>query len=468
MSVYVDDFKCAGNAKALPVIWKELSEHMELEAPVKMHENVYLGCEQRAVEIPQEMVEEKRAFFNRVCAVEETESPARGNPTPPAQGNLTPQARGNPQQKKSAKTASSMPCKCDDSVRGYEYRMRGHAEQCVERYLELSGKKIDTLKPVATPCIDDHLFGPDDFIEKGHLSPVAARIVLKALYLARIGRPELLWAVNSLAREVTKWTVACDKRLHRLISYIHHRKEHVMTCFVGDKPEDCYLVLFSDASFAGDLKDSKSTSGGYLCLVGPKTFVPITWMCKKQGAVSHSSSEAEVIALDACTRMEGVPALMFWDLVIDVFSDSPESKPRKEPARGNSTQIDPRSAFNVDFVPPSLEFSSGRAKLILLEDNDAVVKMTLKRRSPNMRHVARTHRVDLDWLWDRINDDPGIRIKFVGTKEQIADIFTKGSFTEAQWRALCKLAQIGPSYASKPANAAADLIKASNSGVLCC
>ena len=81
------------------------------------------------------------------------------------------------------------------------------------------------------------------------------------------------------------------------------------------------MALFSDASFAGDLKDSKSTSGGYLCLVGPNTFVPITWLCKKQATVSHSSSEAEVIALDTCVRMEDIPALMLWDLVIDVFSD---------------------------------------------------------------------------------------------------------------------------------------------------
>ncbi len=64
--------------------------------------------------------------------------------------------------------------------------MIGHAEQCVERYCELSGKKVDSLKKVATPCMDDHLMPPEDFVTKGALSPVAARIVLKALYLARI------------------------------------------------------------------------------------------------------------------------------------------------------------------------------------------------------------------------------------------------------------------------------------------
>ena len=70
-------------------------------------------------------------------------------------------------------------------------------------------------------------------------------------------------------------------------------------------------------------------------------------------------------------------------------------------------------------------------------------KQTIKGRSPNMRHVSRTHRVDLDWLWERIREDPGIYIKDVGTKEQIADVFTKRSFLSDQWSKLCRLAQIG-------------------------
>ena len=82
-----------------------------------------------------------------------------------------------------------------------------------------------------------------------------------------------------LAREVTRWTVACDRRLHRLICCMHQTAESAQVCFVGDAPGDCWLALFSDASFAGDLRDSKSTSGGILCLVGPNTFVPINWVC---------------------------------------------------------------------------------------------------------------------------------------------------------------------------------------------
>ena len=134
-----------------------------------------------------------------------------------------------------------------------------------------------------------------------------------------------MWAVNMLAQEFTRWTAACDRRLHRLISWMHHSSDHMQIWYVGDKPSDCNLVLFSDASFAGDIKGSKSISGGVLCLVGPNTYVPINWLCKKQTAVSHSTSESEVIALDAGVRMEGLPALILWNLVIEVFEPRAKS-----------------------------------------------------------------------------------------------------------------------------------------------
>ena len=68
----------------------------------------------------------------------------------------------------------------------------------------------------------------------GELSKVCSQIVLKCLYLARIGRPDILWPVNKLARSITKWTKACDKRLNRLISYIHHTCEYKQYCYVGN------------------------------------------------------------------------------------------------------------------------------------------------------------------------------------------------------------------------------------------
>ena len=36
------------------------------------------------------------------------------------------------------------------------------------------------------------------------------------------------------------------------------------------------------------------------------TFVPISWMCKKQTSVSHSSTESEIVSLDTGLRLDGL------------------------------------------------------------------------------------------------------------------------------------------------------------------
>ena len=59
-----------------------------------------------------------------------------------------------------------------------------------------------------------------------------------------------------------------------------------------------------------------------------------------------------------------------------------------------------------------------------------------------MRHVSRTHTVALDWLFDRINLDPKIQIKYIDTKNQLADILTKGKFTRDEWNHLLCLFHI--------------------------
>ena len=95
-------------------------------------------------------------------------------------------------------------------------------------------------------------------------------------------------------------------RLARLISYIHHTSNYKQHCHVGNQAIDCKLGFFQDASFAGHLTDSKSVSGGVLCIFGSPTFVPASWACKQQTAVSHSSTEAELVSHDAGLGSERV------------------------------------------------------------------------------------------------------------------------------------------------------------------
>ena len=102
------------------------------------------------------------------------------------------------------------------------------------------------------------------------------------------------------------------------------------------------------------------------------------------------------------------------------------------------------SLFDVDSVPPTYPMSSGAVKIVIFEDNESVIKMVVKGRSPALGHVSRTHRVDLDWLFERCRVDPSIRIRFVPTKAQLAEMLTKGSFTASTWGDQCRLWEIGP------------------------
>ena len=77
---------------------------------------------------------------------------------------------------------------------------------------------------------------------------------------------------------------------------------------------------------------------------------------------------------------------------------------------------------NVDIVSSNVHCFRKNALFFIFEDNEAVVKIIMIGRSCTMRHVSRTHRVALDWLFDRIKLGPKIQIKYIDTKNQLADI----------------------------------------------
>ena len=235
--------------------------------------------------------------------------------------------------------------------------------------------------------------------------------------VTQMGRPDILWSVNKLARSITKWTQACDRRPERLISYIHHTNDFRLHCHVGNTAQHCRLGLFQDSDFGGDLEDSKSTSGGVLCIFGSRTFVLVSWMCKKQTAVSRSSTKSEILSLDAGLRVDGLLALDLWDIVTEVVrltNNNVQPKHTGIQETGATLHSKTRTQnvkrrqkveqlSNVGYVPTKTHSSQNESQLYIFEDNEAVIKMIIEGRSPTMRHVSRKLRVALDWLFDRIN-----------------------------------------------------------------
>ena len=124
-------------------------------------------------------------------------------------------------------------------------------------------------------------------------------------------------------------------------------------------------------------------------------------------------------------------------------------KRNEQPQRTGSTNFQRKQSRrvindldNVDFVPSNVNSSRQEALLYVFEDNEEVIKTIIQGRSQTMRHVSRAHRVALDWLFDRINLDPKIQIKYIDTENQLADILTKGNFTRDEWNHLLCLFNI--------------------------
>ena len=128
---------------------------------------------------------------------------------------------------------------------------------------------------------------------------------------------------------------------------------------------------------------------------------------------SHSSTESEVIiSLDAALCMDGLPALDLWDIVIEVLRTTEDNiQPNHTSNKETSAVCDSKTKTQhfigkqkvdqlseVDHVPTNTRSSEEECQLYIFEDNEAVIKMIIKGRSPAMRHVSTTHRVALDWL----------------------------------------------------------------------
>ena len=184
--------------------------------------------------------------------------------------------------------------------------------------------------------------------------------------------------------------------------------------------------------------------GGTLCVFGSHTFVPISWMCKKQTSVSHSSTESEIIFLDAGLRLDGIPALDFWDLIVatlhgNTYQSNEEltdpytntrAAPHKFQKRKKSQRVI-NDLYNVDFIHSNVTSSHQEALLYVFEDNEAVIKMIIK---------GRTHRVAIDWLFDIWT--PRSKSNFLTPKNNLQTFQPKENFPRDEWNHLLCLFNI--------------------------
>ena len=272
---------------------------------------------------------------------------------------------------------------------GMVFDMRAYTIQTIDLYKECA--KVDSVKPALTPFVAEGSLNPDEDEVTGTLAPVACKVLMKALWLARLARPDILKPIGDLASNVQKWSRNHDKQLLRLIQYLSGTVNHRLVGTIQDPADSLELVLYVDADFCGDRSHSKSTNGGYLIVQGPRSCFPLAWVSKRQTSTSRSTTESEVISLAHSLFAEGIPSLQLWERLL------------------------------------------GRpVTLRVKEDNQATIKVVLKGFSPKLRHIQRTHKVNLGSLQEIFEEDTSSVLEYVETEKQAADIFTKG-LVPAKW-----------------------------------
>ena len=180
-----------------------------------------------------------------------------------------------------------------------------------------------------------------------------------------------------------------------MMQYINATADLKQYAFIGDDLKDCELALFVDADWASDRSDYKSTAGGYFVLLGPNTFFPLAPLCKKQGAQSLSTPEAESVAFAIALRELILPNMDLWELMLDL--------------KVNTLTV------------------------TVFEDNEATQKLIKSGKFDKaMGHVKRTHGISLSFSHE-VYKKGLIEVKDCHTKAMCADIFTKSVIEAEAW-----------------------------------
>ena len=159
----------------------------------------------------------------------------------------------------------------------------------------LGKQKMGDCKPVGTPVSPgSHLVKATDD-EDAVEQQLYQSLVGSLMYLSVCTRPDLAYAVGILARFSSKpnrshWTAA-----KRVLRYLKGTANHGIA-FTKSESGEC--LGYSDADWAGDQEDRKSTSGYLFQMAGG----PVSWKSRKQDSVALSTAEAEYIALSSAAQ----------------------------------------------------------------------------------------------------------------------------------------------------------------------
>ena len=270
------------------------------------------------------------------------------------------------------------------------YDMRAYANGIVDFFCEMTSVQKEKLGRVPTPCLPESSMTDLELSQEGELRTIAARILMRCLWLSRLARPDISFAVQRLASRVTKWTRWEDRQMYRLVSYLHSTCEYVMRV-AAEPSEQPTLLVFTDSDFASCPYSAKSTSGiVYVLKTGSSSF-PLLWSSKKQSSTARSTTEAELIAC---------------------FGE----------------------ALNFHYMIESL--AESKVPVVFEQDNQAAITVMQSGYSAKLRHTGRVHRVNVASIHEQL-EQGAFDLDYCDAALQVANGFTKIIGT-SEWNSTLK------------------------------
>ena len=201
------------------------------------------------------------------------------------------------------------------------------------------------------------------------------------LYLIKHSRPDIANSVWELSKVMDKPTIAGYQEMKWVIKYVLDTGDRGLLIHPKEVEGEWILQVFSDSDYAGNQETRISVAGYilYLCEV------PISWKSKGQKSVTLSSAEAKYVAIS-----EAVKEIRFVYQIL--------------------------KSMEIEIDLP----------IVVRVDNVGAIYMT-----ENTTTSSRTKHVDTRYHFVReFIDDNFLKIVFVRSEDNDADIFTKNTSGE--------------------------------------